>query len=126
MTANTAGDTTELAPIDADTLEELTRRVQDISNDYRTVARKMGQLYIRADESGLSGLTRALDKPMRNASENEQMFAAILEDLNMKKYQRARPFPAAAGTIVRPGARRKASKHNGDRHDRRDNRNRLL
>ncbi|HRA64209.1 MAG TPA: hypothetical protein PLY50_16405 [Burkholderiaceae bacterium] len=34
-----------------------------------------------ADELQLTSLTRALDKPMRNASDNEQMFAAILHEL---------------------------------------------
>lgn len=88
MTAKTAGDT-DLATIGGEILEELTRRVQDIDNSYRAVAEKMGQLYIRTDENRIAGLTRALDKPMRNASENEQMFAAILEELKLKKYQRA-------------------------------------
>jgi hypothetical protein len=41
----------------------------------------MGQLYMCADELQLTALTRDLDKPMRNASDNEQLFAAILEDL---------------------------------------------
>jgi hypothetical protein len=34
-----------------------------------------------SDELQLTSLTRALDKPMRNASDNEQMFAAILHEL---------------------------------------------
>lgn len=88
MTAKTEGNT-ELAEISGEVLEELTRRLQDIDNSYRAVAEKMGQLYIRADENKIAELTRALDKPMRNASENEQMFAAILEELKMKRYQRA-------------------------------------
>jgi hypothetical protein len=62
-------------------LNELLRRVQDINNSYRAVAEKMGQLYMCADELQLTALTRDLDKPMRNASDNEQLFAAILEDL---------------------------------------------
>ena len=33
----------------------------------------------RADEHAASSLTRSLDKPMRNASDNERSFAAILE-----------------------------------------------
>jgi hypothetical protein len=62
-------------------LNELLRRVQDINNSYRAVAEKMGQLYMCADELQLTALTRDLDKPMRNASDNEQLFSAILEDL---------------------------------------------
>ena len=62
-------------------VSELLRRVQDINNSYRAVAEKMGQLYMSADELKLTSLTKALDKPMRNASDNEQMFAAILEEL---------------------------------------------
>jgi hypothetical protein len=64
-----------------DGLNELLRRVQDINNSYRAVAEKMGQLYMCADELQLTALTRDLDKPMRNASDNEQLFSAILEDL---------------------------------------------
>jgi predicted transcriptional regulator len=63
-------------------LNELLRRVQDINNSYRAVAEKMGQLYMCADELQLTALTRDLDKPMRNASDNEQLFAALLEDLH--------------------------------------------
>lgn len=64
-----------------DGVNQLLRRVQDINNSYRAVAEKMGQLYMNADELQLTSLTRALDKPMRNASDNEQMFAAILDEL---------------------------------------------
>lgn len=69
-------------------LAELTRRVQDIDNSYRAVAEKMGQLYMCADENKASTLTAALDKPMRNASDNEQMFSAILEDLRVQALRR--------------------------------------
>ena len=72
---------TELDTVDAAALAELTRRVQDIGNSYRAVAEKMGQLYMLADEHKVSSLTEGLDKPMRNASDNEQMFAAALEEL---------------------------------------------
>lgn len=64
-----------------DGVNQLLRRVQDINNSYRAVAEKMGQLYMNADELQLTSLTKALDKPMRNASDNEQMFAAILDEL---------------------------------------------
>ncbi len=63
--------------------DELTRRVSDIERDYRQVAQKMGQLYMFADQNEVGSLTRSLDKPMRNASENEQTFAAILDVLQM-------------------------------------------
>ena len=69
--------------VGTEAIEELMRRVQDIDNSYRAVAEKMGQLYMSADSHKVAGLTRRLDKPMRNASENEQMFAALLEELNI-------------------------------------------
>lgn len=71
----------ELKDVSDEVLGELTRRIQDIDNSYRAVAEKMGQLYMCADENKVSSLTRILDKPMRNASDNEQTFAAILADL---------------------------------------------
>lgn len=79
---------TALDAIDVAALEALTRRVEDISNSYRAVAEKMGQLYMVADEHHLAPLTRSLDKPMRNASDNEQAFTAILEDLRMHGLRR--------------------------------------
>jgi hypothetical protein len=71
----------ELETIDATAIGELTRRVQDINNSYQAVAEKIGQLYMCADELKVTSLTKGLDKPMRNASDNEQMFAALLDDL---------------------------------------------
>jgi len=77
-----------LDELSTEALDELTRRVQDIDNSYRAVAEKMGQLYMCADTHKVAALTRRLDKPMRNASENEQMFAAILEELRMQANRR--------------------------------------
>lgn len=74
----------ELKNVSADLLGELTRRIEDIDNSYRAVAEKMGRLYMCADENHLLSLTRSLDKPMRNASKNEQMFASILSELRMQ------------------------------------------
>jgi len=71
----------ELEAIDSEVVGQLTKRIRDIDNSYRSVAEKMGQLYMFADEHRVASLTRTLDKPMRNASENEQTFAAILEEL---------------------------------------------
>lgn len=71
----------ELDAVGEAAVHELARRVQDISNSYRAVAEKMGQLYMFADENRVASLTQGLDKPMRNASDNEQMFAGILEEL---------------------------------------------
>lgn len=68
----------------AEILAELTRRVQDIDNSYRAIAGKMAQLYLFADENKVAALTQGLDKPMRNASENEQMFADILKELKIQ------------------------------------------
>ena len=72
-----------LDSVGAEVIDELTRRVEEIDRSYRAVAEKMGQLYMQADIHRLTALTRRLDKPMRNASENEQAFAAILEELRM-------------------------------------------
>lgn len=69
--------------ISAEVLADLTQRVQDIDNSYRAVAQKMGQLYMRAEEHKVIALATSLDKPMRNASDNEQTFAAILDELRM-------------------------------------------
>jgi len=77
-----------LDDVSGEAIDELTRRVQDIDNSYRAVAEKMGQLYMCADAYKVAALTRRLDKPMRNASENEQMFAAILEELRMHANRR--------------------------------------
>lgn len=74
----------DLANVSEGVLGELTKRVQDIDNSYRAVAEKMGQLYMCADENKVASLTRRLDKPMRNASDNEQTFSAILEELRMQ------------------------------------------
>lgn len=79
----------ELSEVSDEVLAELTRRIQDIDNSYRAVAEKVGALYIYADENNVAALNRSLDKPMRNASENEQTFAAILEDLRMYGNRRA-------------------------------------
>jgi hypothetical protein len=81
-----------LHSVGAEVIEELTRRVEDIDRAYRAVAEKMGQLYMQADVHRLSALTRRLDKPMRNASENEQAFAAILEELRLHAHPRPQEF----------------------------------
>lgn len=73
---------------DTEVLDDLINRVQDIDNSYRAVAEKVGQLYMRADENHLAQITSQLDKPMRNASENEQAFAALLDELRMLRNQR--------------------------------------
>ena len=80
--------TRDLDQLEAEALDELARRVEDIDNSYRAVAEKVGQLYLRADECHLDALTAQLDKPMRNASENEQTFAAMLDELRMQQNRR--------------------------------------
>ena len=79
---------TDLANVSEEVLGELTKRVQDIDNSYRAVAEKMGQLYMCADENKVASLTQRLDKPMRNASDNEQTFSAILEELKLQANRR--------------------------------------
>ncbi len=71
----------ELGGVNADAQTELSNRILDISNSYRAIAEKMGQLYMCADENKVVSLTELLDKPMRNASDNEQTFAALLEEV---------------------------------------------
>ncbi|MFZ2651315.1 MAG: hypothetical protein WA210_14530 [Burkholderiaceae bacterium] len=78
----------ELDSLSAQALADLMRRVQDIDNSYRAVAEKMGQLYLCAEQNKAETLARSLDKPMRNASDNEQMFAEILQDLQMQANRR--------------------------------------
>lgn len=77
-----------LNQIDLEVLEDLTRRVTDIDNTYRAVAEKVGQLYMKADDAGLGEVTELLDKPMRNASDNQQSFATLLGELKAATYQR--------------------------------------
>jgi hypothetical protein len=64
-------------------LRELKRRVLDIEAGYREIAQKMGQLYIYADQQGLVFMTRFLDRPMRNASDNERAMVSILDELQV-------------------------------------------
>ncbi len=79
---------TNLNQVDLAVLEDLTRRVTDIDNTYRAVAEKVGQLYMKADDAGLSEITELLDKPMRNASDNQQSFATLLGELKSSIHQR--------------------------------------
>jgi len=86
-------NTTNATPARMDTidlaiLDDLTSRVEDIDNCYRAVAEKVGQLYMKADENHIEEITTQLDKPMRNASENEQAFAALLEEMRMLRNSR--------------------------------------
>ncbi|MEO8056866.1 MAG: hypothetical protein ABI671_00980 [Burkholderiales bacterium] len=72
-----------LEGVNAEALGELLRRLRDIDRSYRDSAEKMGQLYMFADANRATALTRRLDQPMRNASQNEQAFAALLDELQM-------------------------------------------
>ena len=69
--------------LDLPKLDALINRVTDLDNAYRAIAEKAGQLYMKADEDGLTALTGLLDKPMRNASDKQQTFTALLADLKM-------------------------------------------
>lgn len=88
MTSPKSTPNEKLRNADTEVLDDLVARVQDIDNSYRAVAEKVGQLYMRADEHHLAEITSQLDKPMRNASENEQSFAALLDELRMLRNQR--------------------------------------
>lgn len=67
---------------------ELIRRVREIEATYRDAAQKMGQLYMYADQHQLAMLTRDLDRPMRNASENECAMVSILDELQLTAVRR--------------------------------------
>lgn len=75
-------------PVPEQVLLELKRRVLDIEAGYREVAQKMGQLYMYADQQGLAFLTRCLDRPMRNASDNERTMVSILDELQLNASRR--------------------------------------
>ena len=74
----------QLRDVDAEILKDLIHRITDLDNAYRSIAEKAGQLYMKADEAGMSRLTELLDKPMRNASDNQQAFAGLLADLQLQ------------------------------------------
>lgn len=80
---DTATLETQARQLDLPKLDALIDRVTDLDNAYRAIAEKAGQLYMKADEDGLTALTGLLDKPMRNASDNQKTFAALLADLKM-------------------------------------------
>ncbi len=80
--------TTELEQQDVELLDELTRRLASIGHSYSILAQQVGALYIRADESGLDSLTQALDRPMRNASNDQQAFDALQEATLQAKQDR--------------------------------------
>jgi hypothetical protein len=78
----------QVRDVEAEVLADLIKRITDLDNAYRAIAEKAGQLYMRADEAGMSRLTELLDKPMRNASDNQQAFAALLADLQVQANRR--------------------------------------
>ena len=88
---------TDAVPTSPEVYQDLIRRVTDIDNAYRAIAEKAGQLYMKADEAGLSGITEMLDKPMRNASDNHQAFSGLLADLKLQA-------PPSAPSTPAPGA----------------------
>jgi len=77
-------------PASDEVLAELMRRAQEIDDGYRSVAQKMGQLYLCADRHHMASLTAALDEPMRNTSNTAQTVAAILEQLRALSVRRSR------------------------------------
>ena len=72
----------ELALVSDEALRELTHRVENIADSYREVADKVGQLYACSKAYKFGSLTHRLEMPMRSASDNEQILAAVLEDLH--------------------------------------------
>jgi hypothetical protein len=83
-------------PTSPEVYDDLLRRVADIDNACRSIAEKAGQLYMKADEAGLSGITEMLDKPMRNASDNHQAFSSLLADLKLQAPPSAPPVTPAS------------------------------
>ncbi len=71
----------QVKDIDATVLDDLIQRSADLDNACRAIAEKAGQLYMKADEAGIDALTELLDKPMRNASDNQQTFAGVVTEL---------------------------------------------
>ena len=71
----------QVTGIDKAVLQDLIQRTADLDNACRAIAEKAGQLYMRADAAGLDTLTGLLDKPMRNASDNQQTFAGVVAEL---------------------------------------------
>lgn len=78
----------EPGAVPEEVLVELIRRVREIETSYRDVAQKMGQLYMYADQHELSMLTRDLDRPMRNASDNERAMVSMLDELRLNASRR--------------------------------------
>lgn len=78
----------DAGPVSEPVLVELRQRVLDIEAGYREIAQKMGQLYMYADRQGLVFLTRFLDRPMRNASDNERAMVSILDELQVNDSRR--------------------------------------
>lgn len=78
----------EAGPVPEQVLLEVKRRVLEIEAGYREVAQKMGQLYMYADQQGLAFLTRYLDRPMRNAADNERAMVSILDELQLNASRR--------------------------------------
>jgi hypothetical protein len=94
--AGGGGLTIDAVPTSPEVCEDLICRV--IDNAYRSIAEKARQLYMKADEAGVSGITEMLDKPMRNASDDQQAFSGLLADLKLQAPSSAPPANAASGT----------------------------
>lgn len=71
----------QVRDVDNAVLQDLIQRANDLDNACRAIAEKAGQLYMKADEAGVDALTVLLDKPMRNASDNQQAFAGLVAEL---------------------------------------------
>lgn len=74
-----------LAEVSARELDELIHRVADIDHLYRTLAEKMGQLYLKADDAGLAAVTGLLDRPLRHAAESHQALVALQDEMNLRR-----------------------------------------
>lgn len=85
---NTTINNNQLDGLEEALFDDIMRRINDIDNAYRSIAEKAGQLYMKADEAQLVDLTGLLDKPMRNASDNHQSFAALLEEMQLSQNRR--------------------------------------
>ncbi len=66
-------------------LNHVLDRLKDIDHSYKALIEKMAKLCMEAEESRLDEVVKRLDKPMRNASDNTQMFEALVKDLTMQR-----------------------------------------
>ena len=66
-------------------LNHVLDRLRDIDHSYKALIEKMAKLCMEAEDAKLGEVVKRLEKPMRNASDNTQMFEALVKDLTMQR-----------------------------------------